>query len=329
MKADRASAERVPPGVLYEVSTGRSGSTLLELLLACHPDIATLGEVHILPHELAGVPERKGCSCGVAIKECPFWVRVLADCTARNVNVNDLARYRESHTHSRPLRIATLARQILLPPRLRRILGPQDCVTRALVASAAYAFEELGLGRPSWVVDSSKDPYRALDLLASSLQVRLIHLVRDPRGVVYSTYGNQLNNRPSVGMGWLVVKHVLRWRIINCLADIGKRRAPTGWVATIRYEDLATTPTLAVEPILSSLGLTPLTSADLEQLYGYSWHAVAGNVMRSSRRPVLLDRRWETEMPQWAVRLTELFAGRQLSEYAYTRADAIGEHRQA
>ena len=61
--------------LIYVASIGHSGSTLLESMLGAHSQIATCGEIHILPHEIA---ERSvmPCSCGKSIVDCQFWSQI-------------------------------------------------------------------------------------------------------------------------------------------------------------------------------------------------------------------------------------------------------------
>ena len=59
--------------LIYVASTGRSGSTLLEMLLGAHPKIANCGEIQIFPHEIQEEVVHQPCSCGSTIQSCYFW----------------------------------------------------------------------------------------------------------------------------------------------------------------------------------------------------------------------------------------------------------------
>jgi len=59
--------------LLYIAGSGRSGSTLLDLLLGNHPLISGFGEVHRLSLE----PESRKCSCNRTIQDCEYWSRVI------------------------------------------------------------------------------------------------------------------------------------------------------------------------------------------------------------------------------------------------------------
>src|SRR6185312_2019765 len=56
---------------------GRSGSTLVERLLAEMPDTVGAGEVtHLWQRALI---DNERCSCGAVFRECPFWDKVGAE----------------------------------------------------------------------------------------------------------------------------------------------------------------------------------------------------------------------------------------------------------
>ena len=62
--------------VLYIAGYGRSGSTILDIILDSHPDITAVGELTFLLDD-AAIPSRH-CSCGAAYAECGFWSRVVS-----------------------------------------------------------------------------------------------------------------------------------------------------------------------------------------------------------------------------------------------------------
>lgn len=59
--------------VVYILSPGHSGSTLLGLLLGAHPAVATVGELKFAP---PGYRDGQTCSCGVRMEQCDFWQAV-------------------------------------------------------------------------------------------------------------------------------------------------------------------------------------------------------------------------------------------------------------
>ena len=143
--------------LVYILCPGHSGSTLLDLLIASHSQIATIGEAKILTPS-RGVASRRRCTCGVkGLLRCAFWSAVdarLREATGMrldDLNVEDPDPRRFAHDNL------------------------------ALLSSVAAVS-----GR-TILVDSSKSPSRLKRLFAlSEIDVRPIQLRRAAGGVVYS-----------------------------------------------------------------------------------------------------------------------------------------------
>ena len=63
--------------ILYIAGYGRSGSTLLDIVLGNHPENVGVGEVSFLLNDWANRSRR--CSCGVPYQECEFWKNLFLD----------------------------------------------------------------------------------------------------------------------------------------------------------------------------------------------------------------------------------------------------------
>src|SRR5262249_49384217 len=166
------------PTVVYLAGSGRSGSTLLERTLGEMPGFVNVGELIDLFRREASRAER--CGCGRPFADCPFWVhvgkRAFGDWSdARLADIHPLQR--------------RVARQRYRPQLLAmRLAGPgfradaarygeyYGSLYRAMAAEAGAAC----------VVDASKWPVQALALARGGIDVRVIHLVRDVRGVAHS-----------------------------------------------------------------------------------------------------------------------------------------------
>src|ERR1700684_4694430 len=62
--------------VIYIAGTGRSGSTVLANILGEVEGLFAAGEVRYLWQR--GLKEGRLCGCGLPVRECPVWSRVLA-----------------------------------------------------------------------------------------------------------------------------------------------------------------------------------------------------------------------------------------------------------
>ena len=81
--------DKNPVKVLYIMGAGRSGSTLLDMVLGSHPDVRGAGELTNAARN--GWLKNEDCSCGRPVNDCPFWTEVLQLWTHRGFG--DLERY--------------------------------------------------------------------------------------------------------------------------------------------------------------------------------------------------------------------------------------------
>lgn len=151
------------PRVLYIASVGRSGSTLLELLLDAQPAIASMGELHLWPHEVSPAPREHElpCACGAAVDGCDFWRQMAKEVNPLEPGAR-LDLFRERHQGGKTLR----------PSRLwdfragwnSSAPSPAMLAYGQTTAAVAIAYRTICIRRddaePEWLVDSSKDPYR-------------------------------------------------------------------------------------------------------------------------------------------------------------------------
>ncbi len=76
--------------IVYTVSTGYSGSTLLSMLMNSHPKIASIGELANTIGHFLNRREQKSypCSCKNDITACPFWKQVQKQCLEYGVTLD-------------------------------------------------------------------------------------------------------------------------------------------------------------------------------------------------------------------------------------------------
>ena len=72
MKSTKTMNEKI--NLIYIVSNGRSGSTLLDMLLGNHSNCFTTGEFQMLPADL--MFNTQPCGCGSSISSCEFWTKI-------------------------------------------------------------------------------------------------------------------------------------------------------------------------------------------------------------------------------------------------------------
>ena len=160
--------------VLYVAGAGRSGSTLLASVLGQSDGVVDVGEVWKI-WRLRDEPGRR-CGCGAALSTCPFWSAVEDAAPGVFAHDPDVLDALSRIDHARG--------SVKLWGQLR--VGRADVEAYAVRLAALYAAIAEVAGAQV-IVDSSKMPGPAL--VAESLggvEVKVLHLTRDPRAVAAS-----------------------------------------------------------------------------------------------------------------------------------------------
>lgn len=292
-------AEPAPPTVIYIAGSGRSGSTLLERVLGGMPDAVNVGELIDLVRRTA--PRGELCGCGQAFADCPFWDGV----GKRAFGGWEAGRLAEIH------RLQTrVARQRHLPRLLAMPLADRGFRDEVAAYGASYRALYQAIADEAgarYVIDASKWPSQALALARAGLDIRVIHLVRDVRGVAHSLSKQDVARPQAVQATDHMLSHVpveaaARWVGIQTEAELLRRCGLR--VSRMRYEDFVGGPRAAVGAALAELGLSP-APADLahigdEQVALASSHGLSGNPSRFSSGEITLrpDEAWRKQMPQ-------------------------------
>lgn len=261
--------------IIFIASLSHSGSTLLDLMLNAHPEVASVGELKQLGRFARFEKKRKQqkkyrkqkkrrqqeeplqhkCNCGApSLMECDFWAgvseltKVAVNRTIAELNVenyNDVASF------------------------------DRDNVALFNAISAVSG--------ANYVVDSSKDMRRLSRLIENKdNDVFPIFLVRDPKGQICSSLTN------SASLTTLIARYVLTNREIYVLV---KDRPH----AVIHYEQLVQSPEPTLCSLMQKLGL----AFDYRQL---QWgtpvrHNVGGNRVRKRSSSILkLDDTWRHKL---------------------------------
>ena len=150
----------------------------------------------------------------------------------------------------------------------------------------------------TWIVDSSKDPSFGHVLVHSkSIDLSVIHLVRDSRAVAYSW--TREKHDPGTGKT-MARQHPLRsaleWDIAQWAASRLTRR--TDRSVTLRYEDLVAEPGSTLRQVLSLVGEAAKTPPRGHRVRLGTGHAVSGNPMRFETGVVSIrnDDQWQTAL---------------------------------
>lgn len=287
------SEPATPPVVLYVGGTGRSGSTMLAGVLGEVSGLVSVGEVRFLWQR--GILENRLCGCGSPFSGCDFWSAVLDRALGPAPAAHRAALASRLHSQlDRRTRLRTV------PAHLRH-LSDGDASELDDVLTRVYAAVAETAGCPV-VVDSSKLPtYAALLSRLPAVDLRVAHLVRDPRAAAYSWRRRKL--QPDLGPGAFMerrgaTKSALLWTIWNrSLEALAGQDA----YARLTYEAFLADPHGRASRLLGDLGLpgdlgSVFTTPDVVRLG--EQHTVAGNPSRHRQGLVRLvpDSEWRASM---------------------------------
>jgi hypothetical protein len=274
--------------VVVVMGAQRTGSTLLATVLGMVPGAWISGELALL---WASVVQGRPCACLRRCTDCPIWTDVL-DAALNDPSVlprttDDLSAL--TYAHVRMRKVHRLLAQ-------RGGFDPGSDLA-ALAAATRRVYEGLAaVSGAQVVVDSSKNPAVVAFLRnVPGIELRAVHLVRDPRGVVDSW------SRPKSWArdGWdetLYAKPLTvassGWAGMNAGAEAVRLALGPSHTPRVRFEDFLARP----EPVLRSLidvaGLPQPSSEDLPLKDGAAIigenHAIGGNVDRFDVGPVPL-----------------------------------------
>jgi hypothetical protein len=222
--------------VVFVGGYGRSGSTIIDVLLNRIPGVVAVGEFRHLFGRALG--DNELCSCSKPFRDCPFWGKVLAEAFPDGID-------RERTQRA----VKRLNRLVMLPylrwPKLMPPSVQEDARIYREAFERAYA-AVAKISRARVVVDSTKYPVHGWFLRTMpTLDLSIMLLVRDPRAVAFSWERRRL--RPEVHWEaremprYNVVRSALAWNLSN---DITARLA---WVSkrtcrVQRYEDFVADP---------------------------------------------------------------------------------------
>jgi sulfotransferase family protein len=308
--------------VLYIGGAGRSGSTLLERTLSELPGAVSSGELRVLWRAL--LTEDRRCACGAQVPECPFW---------QEVGQRAFGGWRADHLSSLLALQRSVDRHRQLPRLLGRSVSPPRGVGPLSSAWASVFRSIAETASARLVIDSSKYPVHAAILRRSQeLDLRVVHLVRDPRGVAHSWAKRGILKPDSTdGRTFMHVfghgRSALEWTAYNlAFQRIRSLGTPT---LLLHYESFVRDPVRTLSSTLTFAGL-PVEPANLGFMTGdritlrREQHAIGGNPNRfqgDSSIQLELDDAWRRDMPALRRGQVALLAWPLMRRYGYARQD--------
>lgn len=314
-----APAADVRPRVLFLGGLGRSGTTVLERALGELPGICAVGElVHLWER---GVLEDETCGCGEPFSRCGFWTevgsRAFGGWTPELAGRMAYLRARVDRTRFVP--------QLAFPRSLGRRRAELDEYVTAFLRLYTAIVQASG---DAVVIDSSKHASLAFCLrTAPGIDLRVLHVVRDSRGVAYSWTKDVRRPESATGESRMTryspTRSAVLWAGHNlCLAALGRLGTAR---RRLRYEDFVAEPRASLSRLADFTGLV-LQDGDLAFVSDGgvrlgSSHTVSGNPVRFSTGPLQLrrDDAWRERLPRRRRLLVSLLTLPLLARYGYLR----------
>jgi len=250
--------------VIYILSSGHAGSTLLGLLLGSHSQICSIGEVHTINDK------NTVCTCGKHPSEGLFW--------------KELTKTLPDHS----IKIHKKKKDFLLSKGNPYYMETGEVINTQKYRELYKSIYRYALEKSGKAVIVSSASLERVEVLADDPEIEpiVVHLVRDGRAVTWSymkKYG-----KPFSAM--------MRWFGANIKAEIVKKRLAKGKAVYITYEELVDYQKEALEKILRQVKLT--FEPSMLEFRNHEHHQIGGNRMRFSRsNEIKKDKSWRQKLP--------------------------------
>lgn len=321
---EQADGPRVK--VLSLVGEGRSGSTVLAAILGELGGVFDAGELHWVWGR--SLIQQRPCGCGRRPAECPVWSPVVE--RTFGVSPADQAAGRGGEATGG---IVADERELMARRNRLRLLrradrsGPEwPALDRMRAVTEKLYAHLVDVTGARVVVDASKRPEDAAVLAGvSSVDLYVLHIVRDPRAVVFSW--SRVKPSPD---GTTVMKRMRPARIVrdwlesNAGAEVLRRHVPDDRWFVCTYEDFAARPREIVGRIVAFMreeGTAPFIADDTVVLAAN--HTLLGNPDRFRTGAVTIapDERWRSQMPRRQQIAVQMATWPLMRRYGYLSAE--------
>jgi len=296
--------------VIYIAGAGRSGSTLLEKIIGQHRKIFAIGESRNMWKR--SFMENQLCSCGKSFYKCEVWKRIRDGFLRKGGGVNPKTMVKAFN------KCARIRHYIM-----GKIFDDYYCgyISKIYFHLYSSVIETMSV---EFVLDSSKHPVLAHILsLNNSIELYVIHIVRDPRGVAYSWRRKKIRpeivDRIEFMPRYSILRSALSWRLTNKIAmDLCYNTR----YLLVKYEDLILFPKRTVQKIFKFLGVSDISHRlfiDEKRVILNRGHTVSGNPIRFQEGEILLelDEEWKERLDEFSKRIITILTFPYIRKYGY------------
>jgi hypothetical protein len=302
-----------PIPVVYIAGISFCGSTLLAIVLNSHPEIVSVGEMG--PSSRFGNAEYM-CSCGEKIVECRFFGDVSRRMGELGVDF-DPGNMRLRHNYSvgqflervsyRTIGVPVLnavrdAVRDALPPIRRRI---DDCARR----NEAFMRACLDVSDKRVFLDATKHADRIPFLTRMNVDLKVIHLVRDPRGFLHSARKYDETNARRAARDFVRGHKEIEFHL---------RKLPRSHWMRINYETICADPEHWLSELSMFAGAGPIRLPDDYRAQNYHVVGNRSRLRKDGRTQIRLDEKWRETLTPEDIATVASIAGPLARRYGYS-----------
>jgi len=309
-------ADQPRPVILYIIGEGRSGSTLLDMLLGQISGFESVGELRFVWSR--GKRDNQRCGCGAAFNACDYWQSVLAGYETMNhdLTFEQLAERTVIGSMNKFPFFYMADRFFPAKKDIQSVIKSYDDLYQSISCETGSTI----------IIDSSKSiPFGYFLAKHSRFDVKFIHMVRDSRAVTFSRQKKKIRSEITDRVEYMPTvsswKSSFKWLSNNFLSSIVTLKRP---YIRVLYEDFVRKPQITLNAVAEFLDVPQVkfeglvTEDNVAQMSVH--HTVSGNPSRFNTGDVeiRLDDRWRKEMPNMRKRLVT-FLTWPLLKYYYTK----------
>ena len=295
--------------VLYISGFERSGTTLISNILNQSDNFISVGELgNIWRKKLF---DNSNCSCGLKITDCDFWKNVLKE---SGIGESDSAFLQKNikYTDNFYLLYKYLPNLFtFFKPNVRKLVEITERVYKAI--------DLLNSGKV--IVDDMKQPlYGEMLLKNPNIDLYIVQVVRDPRGVIHSDLKRSKQNHPFYSkQKFLLPRLCVVWNLVYKTAN--KMFSNNSKFISIKYEDFVESPEKYVDIISNFVGeeidAKKFIKGNKIKFFKENHH-IGGHHKFENKEVVLAqDESWKNDSSRLNIKIIEMFCGRLMKKYGY------------
>ncbi len=281
--------------LIYLMGMGRSGGTLVGKILGQIEDTTFVGEIrHLIDR---GFKENWECSCGDKFKDCKHWRKIFIQTFLNNekVKLSDFIRIQESFDRTTMI-IKTF--WILIKIKIFKHNNKELNIYKNLNSKLYHNISESF--KTNNIIESSRYPGRALMLnRCDDIDLFIIHLVRDPRGVINSQLKKQQERTGKKSK--IALRNILTWNITLFIGYIIQLIFKKSNITFLCYENFIKRPHESLQRILNEANLSTKKLPEFSSenaIHIKPVHVFSGNENRYLSGEIIIkhDIKWKKEL---------------------------------